>query len=1220
MVWVAAPPASAGIGAKIGAAVAKKALELGIRGACKISTELAAQAEDDDAAIVLNSFISLILMDGQGVTVNKISKMCEDILAELAELEEDVENYTATISSAIDKQNTADVKTQYDLKWESDVTDVLTEHKVNGVLDQYVKYLIIAHLNTNGVPAGDKYDMLKAYWDKNYSGELDYSDEALNTAKTDLETAFLKIYDSTNPTNSKDAAYRSAYIYNVMTSAINELVYNYTHSSIGDNSYTVVDCAATDAYYTLPFSYQQYDFVNAAARKQIMIVSLLEMAMNEYLSMQGQYLDGQYSGDGWSGTLGLNYATESGNPGSITYEQCKDNYQGLLEDNLEAAAELLECDIRINATAYTGSTQDITLNLSSYMSAEDATKVKLKINGYAANYDYEDEIADTEADDSMKLGDTVSTVNHVTQELIFYRVMSGGQVYYILDPSQFSDADALDVYNFREHIKRYGPAGGSDSLYGDLYPVSNDYLNLIKDFSDGANAFSVPAASELTDSFAALVKVPSFSAYNGFSLQKHLAAYLPTGASGNTYILSATYRNRFNTGTNTEVKSAEIDLVDVANTLDNTYTFETDAVNVKDTANNTHKYTVILANNGDAYYQNATLTGVDPAAALEDLYITREDGSGKIANGKTGAFESGSKITIRFKLNDERAFDSLKMVRNNVEKTETVLIDGMEELSYFKNTGDGYYEFDCTMPYSNVTFVLETMTPGGDFVIETYEDLCEMAVNVNSGDGYYVNGTYILVNDIDCATGDWTDRSIIGTNTVQFNGTFDGQGHTISNLNYGAVPQDGKDAGSMDGLFGILGEDAVVKNLIVSKASVWSSNNIVEGSAVIAKQNNGLITSCLVIDASIQLGNWANLGGIAGRNNGTIVNCGIANSNLTRRWGGSSNGNMGGITEVNNGTVINCYAYNCSYNNGSSSRGALVGSGNSAKNSYYYTASSVNTIGVMKDASAFTSGEVAYLLNSGVTDGNQVWYQNIDNGESVDTYPVFTGGTVYKVDREDRTYSNNLYGERESVLDRSDLRTYQRIILSDHTLSDKSQIAYGYGMVDHTNKVITVFMADTAEKMGVLMHQGPDGSTGILKLMGDYPKLDKTSAEILAAGEEEPDIYTDGNGCIFIKLPIDETIELTVSYTQKPTENYDPTLYTLKVQVIDANLFTQIGGMITGSLDRNDPDYDVVHGTVQEEEIPKTGDETIVCVAVILLCSSMLIVVPMVVRKKKYIA
>ncbi len=43
-----------------------------------------------------------------------------------------------------------------------------------------------------------------------------------------------------------------------------------------------------------------------------------------------------------------------------------------------------------------------------------------------------------------------------------------------------------------------------------------------------------------------------------------------------------------------------------------------------------------------------------------------------------------------------------------------------------------------------------------------------------------------------------------------------------------------------------------------------------------------------------------------------------------------------------------------------------------------------------KTTEKFTSGEVCYLLNKGVTDGTQVWYQTI----GTDDKPLFEGKTV----------------------------------------------------------------------------------------------------------------------------------------------------------------------------------------------------------------------------------
>lgn len=67
-------------------------------------------------------------------------------------------------------------------------------------------------------------------------------------------------------------------------------------------------------------------------------------------------------------------------------------------------------------------------------------------------------------------------------------------------------------------------------------------------------------------------------------------------------------------------------------------------------------------------------------------------------------------------------------------------------------------------------------------------------------------------------------------------------------------------------------------------------------------------------------------------------------------------------------------------------------------------------------------GEEAYLLNNEMTDGSQVWYQNIDNGETPDAYPVLddTHGTVYRW--EDGTYSNY---EKEPVEETYEIRTFE---------------------------------------------------------------------------------------------------------------------------------------------------------------------------------------------------
>ncbi|SCX27379.1 hypothetical protein SAMN02910436_02226 [Ruminococcaceae bacterium P7] len=79
-----------------------------------------------------------------------------------------------------------------------------------------------------------------------------------------------------------------------------------------------------------------------------------------------------------------------------------------------------------------------------------------------------------------------------------------------------------------------------------------------------------------------------------------------------------------------------------------------------------------------------------------------------------------------------------------------------------------------------------------------------------------------------------------------------------------------------------------------------------------------------------------------------------------------------------------------------------------AENCYYIDAvTSPNDIGTPHTAEQFKSGETGYKLNSGVTDGTQAWYQNIDNGKTPDDYPLpdKSRGTIYYIESENR-YSN----------------------------------------------------------------------------------------------------------------------------------------------------------------------------------------------------------------------
>ncbi|MBQ7999850.1 MAG: hypothetical protein IJ298_01365 [Ruminococcus sp.] len=286
----------------------------------------------------------------------------------------------------------------------------------------------------------------------------------------------------------------------------------------------------------------------------------------------------------------------------------------------------------------------------------------------------------------------------------------------------------------------------------------------------------------------------------------------------------------------------------------------------------------------------------------------------------------------------------------------------------------------------------------GSFVISDYEDLLCMSAFINSGIPEYTKAQYILSDSIDMTGKEWIPIK-------SFEGTFDGQGNTISNLNRSSIAGEG----SAEPLFVSIENTATVKNLIIDNAYVFPSR---EGAGAISGFNHGTVESCLVKNSSIQLGNWNYLGGLTGCNTGKIKNCGIADSSLTRRWGGSTSKPMGGLAQVNDGFIENCFVYNCSFTNGTLQNNIMIVSGQRSPFDSFYTPAdnAKNTYYTETTISAFNSGEVAYLLNKGVTDGTQGWYQTLNT----DSYPVpfSTHGTVYK--NTDNTYSNT--GNLSSVL------------------------------------------------------------------------------------------------------------------------------------------------------------------------------------------------------------
>ncbi len=140
-----------------------------------------------------------------------------------------------------------------------------------------------------------------------------------------------------------------------------------------------------------------------------------------------------------------------------------------------------------------------------------------------------------------------------------------------------------------------------------------------------------------------------------------------------------------------------------------------------------------------------------------------------------------------------------------------------------------------------------------------------------------------------------------------FAGIFDGNGHTIKNfkqtlksrLNYG-------------GLFGIIGGNAVIKNLTIEHADI--STNAYTG--VIVGTGKGIIDNCHIKTADI-VNNSTATGAIAGIFDGDVKNCTV-NDAAVYGLGGYVGGAIGELTaHVSDNVLVQSSVRNCSVTNSS---------------------------------------------------------------------------------------------------------------------------------------------------------------------------------------------------------------------------------------------------------------------------------------------------------------
>ncbi len=270
---------------------------------------------------------------------------------------------------------------------------------------------------------------------------------------------------------------------------------------------------------------------------------------------------------------------------------------------------------------------------------------------------------------------------------------------------------------------------------------------------------------------------------------------------------------------------------------------------------------------------------------------------------------------------------------------------------------------------SDKTFEISTAAELEDFAQQVLADSMKCA-------------SAILMADIDLR--DWGRNITIGSARMPYMGEFNGNGHTI----WVDIERTENDAA----LFGYLG--GTVRNLEV-RGNIRTSAKFAAGIAAHLYGGNILQCASLVDIESSLRGDGTHAGIVAVTDKGgKVEDClfaGTINGEMTECCGGivgwaTTTTTINNCLQIGEFTVSKDGSHTLSRN-----YSQIIGTGNL----YLNTLGETGTGNIITE-SQLQSGEICYRLNGKKSD-NPNWYQNLDNGKTIDTYPtpIFTHGTVY---------------------------------------------------------------------------------------------------------------------------------------------------------------------------------------------------------------------------------
>lgn len=284
---------------------------------------------------------------------------------------------------------------------------------------------------------------------------------------------------------------------------------------------------------------------------------------------------------------------------------------------------------------------------------------------------------------------------------------------------------------------------------------------------------------------------------------------------------------------------------------------------------------------------------------------------------------------------------------------------------------------DTFLPFSSRLTLPGAGTPQNPYLVQTAADLANLSAAVNYAGGYTVSKKaftgihFRQTADIDMAS--IPNFEPIGyAAAATFCGIYDGNGHTISNLNIDRRSE------ANAALFGIVGKEGQVLNLTLTRPHITSEANNV---AAVAADFQGYASNIHVRDAQItSTGSY--VAGVLGKLTGVLVN--------TSSTGTIKGGNyIGGILGQGNGSLRDAYSA-ADITIGKKSAicgglaGTLAGADTATMRNLHFDGSILDTYG-----STTIGGLTGYFQNGSMTDA---WFSGRIYSRTGTTNTTIIGG------------------------------------------------------------------------------------------------------------------------------------------------------------------------------------------------------------------------------------